>query len=265
MTIPTNLDQRTPEPELGSASVDAPPARTSARSSRDLAPLIAFVGCDGSGKSTVSEAVLDWLRESRGARSCHLGIQSKQLGERLTRLPLVGKKIAGLIAANSPKGDPKHAQRSEGPTTLAAVAIFLLSLRRWRRYEAMMKLRRNGVTVVADRFPQIAVANMKIDGPGLLKVRHRNAFIRQLAAWEKRFYDYMISYRPDLVIRLNVDVETAFARKPDHRYESLALKIANVPKLEYQGAPIVDLDSCLPLDEVIRQAKQAVSLSLSSR
>ncbi|WP_256665155.1 nucleoside triphosphate hydrolase [Pseudomonas sp. SLFW] len=231
---------------------------------RVLGPLIAFVGCDGSGKSTVSEAILTWLSRSQPVQSCHLGIQSKQIGERLVRLPLVGKAIGRLIAANSPRGNHKHAQISSGPSTLAAFAIFLLSIRRYRRYQKMMKLRRQGITIVADRFPQIAVANMKIDGPGLLAVKHGNALIRFLAAREKKLYDYMISYRPDLVVRLNVDVETAFARKPDHRYESLALKIANVPKLEYQGAPILDLDSRLPLEEVIAQAKAAVSRSLAN-
>jgi thymidylate kinase len=232
---------------------------------RHLGPLIAFVGCDGSGKSTVSEAILAWLSRSQPVQSCHLGIQSKQIGETLVKLPLVGNAIARLIAANSPRGDQKHAHTSSGPSTLAAFAIFLLSIRRYRRYQKMMKLRRQGITVVADRFPQIAVANMKIDGPGLLAVKHGNGLIRLLAAREKKLYDYMTRYRPDLVVRLNVDVETAFARKPDHRYESLALKIANVPKLEYQGAPILDLDSRMPLEEVIAQAKAAVSSRLAQR
>lgn len=229
-----------------------------------LAPLIAFVGCDGAGKSTVSDAVLAWLQESRSAQSCHLGIQSKSLGEALMKWPLVGPAIGRLIAANTPRNNPSFRSGGRGPSTLAAVAIFLLSVRRWRRYQKMMVVRRNGIAVVADRFPQIAVANMKIDGPGLLQVQHQNALVRFLASCERTLYAYMISYRPDLVIRLNVDLETAFSRKPDHRYESLALKIASVPKLEYQGAPIVDIDSTLSLDEVVAQAKAAVSHHLAT-
>jgi thymidylate kinase len=230
---------------------------------RPLGPLIAFVGCDGCGKSTVSEAVVGWLSQSRSVQSCHLGIQSKQLGETLMGLPLVGKTIARLIARNVPRGNQQHAEASKGPGTLTALAIFLLSIRRYRRYQKMMKLRRQGITVVADRFPQVAVASMKNDGPGLQAVEQRNGLIRFLAARERKLYDYMTHHRPTLVVRLNVDIETAFARKPDHRYESLAVKIANVSKLEYQGAPILDLDSRLPLEEVIAQAKAAVSRSLA--
>lgn len=235
------------------------------RNGKDLAPLIAFVGCDGAGKSTVSDAILAWMQESRATQSCHLGIQSKSLGEALVKWPLIGKKIERLIAANSPRGNPSHHKDGKGPSTLAALAIFVLSVRRWRRYRKMMTLRRQGIAVVADRFPQVAVANMKIDGPGLADVKYRNALVRFLARREQALYAYMISYRPDLVIRLNVDLATAFARKPDHRYESLALKIASVPKLHYQGAPILDLDSGLPLADVIAQAQVAVSHSLSNR
>lgn len=266
MKCATYHNQQLPAQELD----PAPPVESFERSDSSdqalrLAPLIAIVGCDGAGKSTVSEAILLWMQESRSAQSCHLGIQSKALGEAMMKWPLVGPLVGRLIAKNAPRDNPTVKQNAEGPSTLAAFATFLLSIRRWRRYQNMMALRRNGIAVIADRFPQIAVASLKVDGPGLASVQHRNAFVGFLARREKALYAYMISYRPDLVIRLNIDLETAFARKPDHRYESLAAKIANVPKLEYQGAPILDLDSRLPLAEVIAQAKAAVSRSLLTR
>jgi thymidylate kinase len=234
----------------------------------ELAPVIAFVGCDGAGKTTVSTAILEWMRESGHTESCHLGIQSKALGEKLTNLPMVGGLLKRLIARNTP---PNHLSSeaalrpAKPPSTLAALAIFLLSVRRWRRYQKMMALRRQGVAVIADRFPQIAVAKMKIDGPGLSDSPPGNALVRLLARSERLLYCYMVSYRPNVVIRLNVDLETAYKRKPDHRYTSLATKIALVPQLEYQGSPIIDLDSTQPLDEVIAQARQAISLHLSQR
>ncbi|MBA1200195.1 nucleoside triphosphate hydrolase [Pseudomonas capeferrum] len=234
----------------------------------DLGPVIAFVGCDGAGKTTVSEAIQAWMRESRETESCHLGIQSKALGEKLVSLPLVGGLLKRLIASNTPEKVPQAEAASrpvEAPTTLAALAMFILSIRRLRRYQRMMTLRRKGVAIIADRFPQIAVPGMKIDGPGLSHVPHRNVLVRCLARCERLLYCYMVSYRPDVVIRLNVDLETAYKRKPDHRYASLASKIALVPELEYQGSPIVDLDSTQPLAEVIAQAKREISLRLAQR
>lgn len=233
--------------------------------SRELAPLIAVVGCDGAGKSTVSDAIVSWMRESRPTEVCHLGIQSKTIGQALVKLPLVGRHIEHMIALNSKRGGNAQEIISQGPSTLAAVAIYLLSLRRWYRYQKMMVLRRKGISIVADRYPQVAVPKMKIDGPGLSAVPYRNAIVHFLARREKALYAYMTSYRPDLVIRLNVDLETAYARKPDHSYESLAIKIAAVPQLEYQGAFILDLDSREPLEDVIAKAKKAIASRLADR
>ena len=75
----------------------------------------------------------------------------------------------------------------------------------------------------------------------------------------------MASYVPDLVIRLNVDLETAFARKPDHKYESLRQKVAATPKLKFNGAKIVDLSSLDPLETVIAQAKAAIAEMLEAK
>ena len=72
----------------------------------------------------------------------------------------------------------------------------------------------------------------------------------------------MEGYPPDIVIRLNVDLATAMARKPDHRPASLAAKIHDVPRLTFNGARIVDLDATQPLDGVIEQAKAAIAAVL---
>ncbi len=231
----------------------------------ELAPLVAIIGCDGSGKSTVSAALLAWLRESRPAEYCHLGVQSRALGEALMALPVAGPRIRQLIGRHTRQanqGGGSHPGQ-KGPGTLVALATSLLSLRRLWRFQRMLLLRQQGITIIADRYPQIAVPRMKIDGPGLAAGPCRNALVCWLARREKALYDYMTGYRPDLVIRLNVDLDTACARKPDHNPESLAAKIAAVPLLEYRGAPIVDLDSREPLPEVLAQARAAVAARLA--
>ena len=137
-------------------------------------------------------------------------------------------------------------------------------MRRVRRFRRMLSVRRRGVTVLADRYPQTAVPG-PMDGPGLFAPAPRSAITRALARRERAHYEWMASYRPDLVIRLNVDLETAFARKPDHRYSSLAAKIEAVPRLTFNGAPIVDIDSTLPLADVLARAKLAITDALAGR
>ena len=64
------------------------------------------------------------------------------------------------------------------------------------------------------------------------------------------------------MIRLNVDLDTACARKPDHRREALERKIAITPQLTLNGAPIVEVDATQSLDKVLSAAKAAVSATL---
>src|SRR3546814_16429252 len=73
----------------------------------------------------------------------------------------------------------------------------------------------------------------------------------------------MTSYRPDLVIRLNVDLNTACARKPAHDRESLARKIASTPLLLFHGAHIVAIDANLPLAEVLALSMAAAATLLA--
>jgi thymidylate kinase len=218
-----------------------------------LAPLIAIVGSDGSGKSTVGQALLEWMRETRSAELCHLGKQSGNMGRALARMPLVGRRVDRAIEEKV-----KEAGSNKGPSLLATLTIYAFSLRRVRRFRRMLAVRRSGVAVLADRFPQLAVPD-GLDGPGFGKVPHGRGLARRLAAREWRAFEWMTNHRPDLVIRLHVDVETAVARKPDHRPAGLAKKIEKIEKLTFNGAPIAEVDATRPLDQVLDEAKRAVS------
>jgi hypothetical protein len=83
--------------------------------------------------------------------------------------------------------------------------------------------------------------------------------VRRLAAREQQLYREMARYRPALVIRLDIDVDTAHARKPDHDKAELRDKIAVMSKLRFNGAPLVDLDARAPYAVVLEQALQAVA------
>ncbi len=217
------------------------------------APLIALVGSDGSGKSTVGAALLGWMRAQRPAEMHHLGKQTGNIGRAIARWPIIGRRLNRTLEK---KADT--AKAPGGPGTATAIAIYLFSMRRVRRFRRMLARRRAGVAILTDRFPQVEVPG-PMDGLGLALAPAPNAMVRLLAARERRLYDAMAAYRPDLVIRLTVDLETALRRKPDHRASSLATKIADLARLRFGGAPIVDIDATLPLDEVIGRAKQAIA------
>ena len=217
-----------------------------------LAPLIAIVGTDGSGKSTVADALLAWMREQRPSALHHLGKQTGHIGRAIAQWPLVGRRLDRTIVRKA-----GVAPNSKGPDTLGAIVIFAFSMRRVRRFRRMLADRRRGIAILADRFPQTAVPG-PMDGLGLSRAAP-TGLPRLLARRERAHYEWMEQYKPDLVLRLNVDLATALARKPDHRPSSLETKINDVPRLTFNGAPIVDLDATLPLAEVLAQAKAAIA------
>ena len=84
----------------------------------------------------------------------------------------------------------------------------------------------------------------------------------RLVAKEWRLYERMAKQRPALVIRLNVDAETAHARKPDHEFAELRDKSSIMPLLKFNGAQVCDLDANLDYEQVLAAATAAVQRTL---
>ena len=225
-----------------------------------MGALIAIVGCDGSGKSTLAADALMHLQKSRRAQLCYLGLRSGEIGNRIKRLKLIGPTAERFL---SKKAGQARSKDSKIPDLGTALVLYGFSLLRLRRFRRMLALREQGVIVVTDRYPQTEVAGF-YDGPGLSAARAGSRLVAGLAARERRMYDWMTGFLPDLVIRLNVDVDTAFARKPDHKIESLRNKVAVTPLLKFNGAPILDLDSRNPYIEVRDAAFAAIDRAVAA-
>jgi thymidylate kinase len=153
-----------------------------------------------------------------------------------------------FLAARAGKAHTAPDKRLPGLAT--ALVMFAFSLARRRRFEHVLAFRRRGIRVISDRYPQAELAG-RFDGPGLAWTRPGSALVERLADREHQIYEDMAAYRPTLVIRLNVDVETALARKADHRRDLLQTKLAIVPTLNFGGARIVDVDATRPYPEVL--------------
>lgn len=219
--------------------------------------VIAVVGCDGSGKSTVAAHLLAWAGRHGPAAAAHLGKQSGNLGRKLATWPLVGRWVGRKIAREARAVHADFAARTQ-PGLLPALVIAVFLVRRCLRFRRMLALRRRGFIVVTDRYPQIAVPGA-YDGPALPLAGSGNPVVRWLARREHAAFAWMASQPPDLVVRLNVDLATALARKPDHDPEFLRAKLAATPRLAYQGAPIVDIDAAQPLAQVLAAAEAAAA------
>jgi hypothetical protein len=225
----------------------------------ELAPLIAVVGSDGSGKSTLAADLLTHIRLTRPAEAGYLGLGSGEQGRRIGRWPLIGPVLHRYLDRIA---DQLRDPEAPIPGLLAARYALRKSRKRRAQFERIMELRRAGVTIVTDRYPQLDVDGLH-DGP-IMAGRAVGVRLQTLQREEHMLYAEMAMHKPTLVIRLHIDVDTAMARKPDHVRALIARKVATVPLLRFNGAPIVDLDATMDYAEELALAKTAADAALSA-
>ncbi len=113
--------------------------------------------------------------------------------------------------------------------------MYCFSLRRMANLRKVQRLAQSGVLVVSDRFPQAEISGFYYDGPGIGVERATGKISMFLAQRERRLYQQMAQYRPELIIRLGIDIDTAISRKPDHDYAELQDKIGVMSTIGYNG------------------------------
>jgi len=221
---------------------------------------VAFIGSDGSGKSTLTREMRRWLRYKLDVHGVYMG--SGQGSTRLTdriRHAVKGKakdksKAKSSDAAPRPRREPGFLDRLLALHHLTAIRGKVRALKRARRLAA------DGSVVVLDRFPQSQV-NGIYDGPRLQDGR---GFAWAARAEMKAFAE-VADLAPDLVVRLLVTPEISHARKPDHSFATLKRKAEITAALRFPQSKVVDIDSSAPLDVVILAAKTAVWQALRRR
>jgi thymidylate kinase len=216
--------------------------------------IVAFVGCDGSGKSTM-------VAESRKFLAPKLDVYPMYLGSgagssSLLRKPM--KLVRDLVFGKARDRDTiakKARVGDDHPTAMSgAKAVWALTLanEKSRKLRKVMKARTRGMVVICDRWPQMQFPG-ELDGPRLTHWSHGNAVQRRLAAYELRPYELARRFPPDIVIRLDVDVETAAARRPEDGHDYLAHRIDLVRALDFDGSLFgaVEIDGTQPPDKVL--------------
>lgn len=224
--------------------------------------VIAITGCDGSGKSTLATSLVEHLPSRERAELLYLGQSSGYIGKWISNLPIIGGPFGRYLLK---KSDRVHEKPSTPPGNVTTLVIFLLSCWRVCKFKRMLKKSQQGFLLITDRYPQAEVAGFRFDGPQLAKTVGGNGWVRKLRKKEEELYQWMASYRPMLLIRLDIDEETAYSRKPDHAIEALREKIAIIPQLNFNGAKILDLDGREPANKILDESIQAVQALLKAQ
>jgi thymidylate kinase len=219
----------------------------------DGGALIAVIGADGSGKSTLSRDLTRWLRFKLDAHLLYMGSGDGAGGwvHKLRR----GAKAA-VTSTKKKSVSPTPVSKVRAPSMWEKL-YRLLDLHLMRRKVRMLrlgrKLARDGSVIVLDRYPQSQVPGIS-DGP---RQRNGSGFVWAAAA-EKTLYHEAAGLGPDMVIKLRVDAQTAQARKPDHGLEAIARKCRIVDDLDFPQSEVVNVDANQPYAQVLMEAKRAV-------
>lgn len=236
--------------------------------------IIAFVGVDGAGKSTVSNEITKWIRLGKiECRRFYMGTGDGKT----TFLNSLVKKVVRL----KDKGNGKvkqgldspviHSSRNKGAISLfktpysflkKAVKIYQISSVQSNNKKKIIRMNRyrlNGGISVLDRWPQIEIPGQN-DGPKVKMFEDRFTdkwYIKRRIEKEKSNLGIVKEIKPDLVFRLNISIDTCMNRKPEHiNRKGFENKLYELNQLNFQGAKVIEVNAELPYDEELLEIKR---------
>ena len=237
-----------------------------ARPSRRALPqgglVIAFVGPDGAGKSTLVHAVHGWLATHLDARMVYFGSGQGPVSPWRRALQGVAAVVRHARGGHPVATEGHVLRRGRSRSRLRSLgdALWVMALaRERRRCAAFARRARNlGCIVLCDRFPQSEVPGN--EGPTVAHWQEHPSWWRRAAARSERAAILAAEQlRPDLVVKLRVDYGVARHRKPDTPEDQLALKLDILSRLEFASAlRVVEVDANRALPEVLRDVQRLV-------
>jgi thymidylate kinase len=226
------------------------------------ATVIAFVGSEATGKSTVLDEVERWLSTSRRVRRVHAG---KPPSTPLTSIP--HSLLPALRSLFPEQRTLRVEERYEGGDATGATYPLLFGIRSvMLAYERRALLKRAvrdgaGTVVLSDRYP--SDASGAPDGPQLTHLpmpKSALSFRRILARIEERLYRDIPT--PDLVFQLTAPLEVTLARnaarekKEPEDYVRFRHELSS--RLRFDGASVYPIDTDRDLGEVVRQIEALI-------
>jgi hypothetical protein len=235
-------------------------------SSKKLTPgggggVIAFVGSEATGKSTIIDRMHRWLAESYTVRRVHAG---KPPATALTYLPHVLLPTLRTMfpdqrstrVERQTRG-PEIAPRRTYPLMFGLRSVMLAYERRALLTRAFARSA-NGTIVLCDRYP--SSRSGAPDGPQLGHLPAPDPLRRRLTALETRLYEDVPP--PDLVVHLTAPLDVTLARNAardkTEPEDYVRFRHALSSSLEFDGAPVRRVATDRPLEEVVREVREAI-------
>jgi len=218
--------------------------------------VVAILGVDGSGKSTMVNAIRTWLGGQVDAVPIYFGTGAGRPSLPLLPFKLIVPVITPWLRSKPSESQGVVSRHSRGLlySLLLMVWATAVALEKRGKLRAAHRGAKRGLIVVADRYPQCEIVDFN-DGPLLTR-------LSRAPPWLQRFEGgaYALARRlpPDLVVKLRVTPDTVARRRPDMNPAMILERIDALSRLTFPGARVVSVDAEQPLAEVIRAVRGEV-------
>lgn len=204
---------------------------SSVNPSRRISPaggtVVAILGCDGAGKSTIISYLTKEFNKKIDVYSTYLGSGDGSSSFVRKPMKLVAKKVGGRGVGHAVEKELDLGKKITIKSRLYSLAKIIwavtLAIEKKNKLKDITRARNNGLLVLIDRYPQVEVFGYS-DGPLLSKYARKSGIIKKIADWEYNIYASAYINPPDLLVKLTVPTDIAIKRKPEMTAEEIENK-----------------------------------------
>ena len=240
------------------------------KTSMSKGAIIAFVGVDGSGKSTTAKNIYKWMYRQFDCAKVYMGLGDGKTTP-LAALLKKGRSVAGPAKGEQSINSADYVKKEAASfwkrpgfylrKRLLIAALWSVEKSNYRKMRAMNRFRINGGVSILDRYPQIELPN-KNDGPKIEAYRgviKADALIDRMVRKEAEKLSIVKTVKPDIIFRLNITAEESMRRKDDQTDITVVQgKIDDLRSITFQGARIVDIDAAQPYEQELLAIKKII-------
>lgn len=194
--------------------------------------VIAFIGCDGSGKSSITKEINNWLRWKLDSQNFYFG-----MGDRYKK-PLVFKLSQNRLL---PEGVCKFC---------SLLFYYGISLRGKYMRKLMDCYVNKGGIAICDRYPQTQFKGI-YDGPKIqaMKLYENTSFGKFFIKMEEKNIRKVESAKKDCIFKLILPPELAVQRSPGHQIGEVKRKAKITEQLNFSSCDVYEIDATQPYDK----------------
>ncbi len=226
--------------------------------------VIAVVGGDGAGKSTVVNGLHAWFSKDFAAIKVHLGKPPSSLTSSVVRR-VWKRSVRGMMREPSVSGASLAASDGRSMSRRASARLVrqvTIARDRYLEYGRARRFADEGGIVVSDRYPLPEIklmdgplANKMLDTPG------GSRLVKYFARRERNYYAKILD--PDILVVLSVDPDLAVERKRGIDDEEVVRsRCEEIRHVTWDRLPAIVVDAGRPAQDVLAQVTIAVWMRL---